>query len=124
MPLVPCNRKSVYDDLVCMGLWDHFTGIQRIIKWKVLHLSFLNKEEKLKEICFSKLCSICFLSFAFFLRMALHFSKRVKITSVILCTFTGASVFECKYLGEVSVATSVYVFKSLILFVDELMFCS
>lgn len=65
-----------------------------------------------------------FLPFAFSLRMALHFSKHVKITSVVPCTFTGASVFECKYLGEVSVATSIYVFKSLILFVDELMFCS
>jgi len=56
--------------------------------------------------------------------MALHFSKCVKSTAVILCTFTGASVFECKCLGEVSLATSIYVFKSLILSVDELMFCS
>lgn len=56
--------------------------------------------------------------------MALHFSKHVKFTSVILCTVTGAGVFACKYLGEVSVATSIYVFKSLILFADELMFCS
>lgn len=124
MPLVPCNRKSVYDDLVCMGLWDHFTVIQRIIKWKVLHLTW-NKEEKLREIgVFFLNYTVCFLFFTFFLHMALHFSKHVNITSVILCTFTGASVFECKCLGEVSVATSIYVFKSLVLFVDELMFCS
>lgn len=45
MPRVPCNRKSVYDDLVCAGLWDHFTGIQRIIKWKILQFTW-NKEEK------------------------------------------------------------------------------
>lgn len=54
----------------------------------------------------------------------LAFSKPVKITSVIPCAFPGAGVFECKYLGEVSVATSIYVFKSLLLFVDELMLCS
>lgn len=123
MPPVPCNRKAVCDDLVCTGLWDHFAVSQRILKWKVLRITW-NKEEKLKEICFSKLCGICFLCFAFFPRMALHFSKHVKITSVILCAFAGASVFECKWLGELSVATSIYVFKSLILFVDELMFCS
>lgn len=125
MLLVPCNRKSGYDDLGCVGLQDRSALILRIIKWKVLHLTW-NKggPKESKEICFSKLCSSCVLSFAFLLHMALHFSNHVKFTSVILCTVTGAEVFACKYLGEVSVATSIYVFKSLILFADELMFCS
>lgn len=66
---MPCNRKSVYDDLVCEGLWDRFTVIQRVIKWKGLHLTG-NREERRKEICFSKLCCVCFLSFVFFLHPA------------------------------------------------------
>lgn len=64
------------------------------------------------------------LPFAFSLHMALHFSKHVKITSVVPCTSPGANVFECKYLDEVPEATSIYVFKSPVLSVDELMFCS
>lgn len=66
---MPCNRKSVYDDLVCEGLWDHFTVIQRVIKWKGLRLAG-NREGRRKEICFSKLCGVCFLSFVFFLHAA------------------------------------------------------
>lgn len=120
MLLVPCNRKSVYDDLGCVGLWDRFTLIQRIIKWKVLHLTW-NKGGKNQK-------KFVFLNYAVHasspLHSSLHFSKHVKFTSVILCTVIGAGVFACKYLGEVSVATSIYVFKSLILFADELMFCS
>lgn len=51
MLLVPCNRKSVYDDLGCVGLWDRFILIQRIIKWKVLHLTW-NKGGKIKRNLF------------------------------------------------------------------------
>lgn len=40
MLLVPCNRKSGYGDLGCLGLWDRFALIQRIRKWKELHLTW------------------------------------------------------------------------------------
>lgn len=46
MPLVPCNRKSVYDDLGYKGLWDHFAVIQRVIKWKELYLTWKGKKIK------------------------------------------------------------------------------
>lgn len=77
-----------------------------------------------RNLVFLNYAGYVFPPFAFSLPMALYFSKPLKITSVIPCAFPGAGVFECKYLGEVSVATSIYVFKSLILFVDEWMLCS
>lgn len=47
----------------------------------------------------------------------------LKRGSAVPCAFIGADAFECKSLGEVSVATSIYVFKSLVLFADESTFC-
>lgn len=52
MLLVPCNRKSVYDDLGCVGLWDRFTLIQRSIKWKVLHLTWNKGGKNQKKFVF------------------------------------------------------------------------
>lgn len=124
MLLVPCNRKSGYGDLGCLGLWDRFALIQRIRKWKELHLTWNKGGGKIKRNLFFWITQFVLPVLCIPPAHGLAFSKRVEFTSLILCTVTGAGVFACKYLGEVSVATSIYVFKSLILFADELMFCS
>lgn len=52
MLLVPCNRKSGCDDLGCLGPWDGFAPIPRIIKWKGLRLTWNKGGGKSQEIWF------------------------------------------------------------------------
>lgn len=108
-----------------LAAWGGSALIQRIITWKGLHLTwekgghknqkksaFLNDAARASSPLHS--CCMWPCIAATMLNLQLLFSALLQ----------ELGVFACKYLGEVSVATSIYVFKSLILFADGLMFCS